>query len=335
MDKTLTIVVPSYNTIRHIDNCLPTMIDERFIGDIEILLINDGSTDDTQKKLEQYSEKYPLSIRVINKENGGHGSVINRGIQEAAGHYFKVVDGDDPIITENLFKLVEALKGEDSDIVITPFYEEFVEKGERKICDVCNLETGKQYKFDDICQDINILSLHGINYKTSVLRENNIRVQEKCFYEDKEYILYPIPFIETLTYYPDPVYIYRIGVPGQSISIEKVIKNRKMLETITQNLCCFYERTILQGISAEKEGYLSRAICNVIKNMYGMFLKMPRNRDTMALISEFDEKCQEWSPILYEKCENDSAIRLIRKNNYLIYSCAYFAFKHKMKKRGF
>ena len=335
MEKILTVVVPSYNTLVHIDKCLPTMIDERFINDIEILLINDGSTDETQKKLEQYANKYPLSIRVINKENGGHGSVINRGIKESKGKYFKVIDGDDPVITDNLYKLVEMLKNENSDIVVTPFLKEFVENSERILCGNLPLIPGKQYIFDDVCQKIGILPLHAINYKTSLLFNNGIKVQEKCFYEDKEYILYPIPYITTISYYSDPVYVYRIGVPGQSISLEKVIKNRKMLEKITHNLCCFYEEISDENISSEKDSYLSRAICDVIRNMYGMFLKMPRKRETLRMISEFDNNCKEWSPKLYKKSGEDITIRLLRKHSFAVYSCAYYAFKRKMEKRGF
>ena len=224
MNKVLTIVVPSYNTAKHIDSCLPTMINDQFIDDIEILLINDGSTDNTKDILCGYEEKYPNSIRVINKENGGHGSVINRGIKEAKGKYFKVVDGDDKVITENLGRLVKKLKIINSDIVYTPFYQELVYKNVRKLMLSCRLEEGKEYSFDEISCKINGLPLHAINYKTKILQENNIKVQEKCYYEDKEYILYPIPFVKTLVYYDLPVYIYRIGVPGQSIKTLLKIK---------------------------------------------------------------------------------------------------------------
>ena len=333
--KVLTIVVPSYNTSVHINACLPTMIDNQFIDKIEILLINDGSTDQTETLLKQYEKKYPDSIRVISKENGGHGSVINRGIQEATGKYFRVVDGDDPLITKNLNGLINKMSKLDSDIVFTPYYQDNIGTGERALCCTSDLKMGVEYKFEDVAGNLQCIPLHAISFKTSLLRDNHIHVQEKCFYEDEEYILYPIPYVNTITYYSEPVYIYRIGVPGQSISVEKVIKNRKMLETITENLCLFYEREVDQGLSKGKELYLSSAICDVIRNMYGMFLKMPRSRETMSLINEFNKKCGQWSPTLYLKSGEDTAINLIRKNNYLLYSCAHVLFKQKMKKRGF
>ena len=333
--KVLTIVVPSYNTSAYIDICLPTLIDKQYIDSIEILLINDGSTDQTETLLKKYEKMYPDSIRVISKENGGHGSVINRGIQEATGKYFRVVDGDDPLVTQNLYKLIDKMSTLDSDIVFTPYYQDNIGTSTRTLCCTADLLAGFEYEFDGIADILPCLPLHAINFKTSLLKDNNIQVQEHCFYEDKEYILYPIPYVKTITYYPFPVYIYRIGVPGQSISVEKVIKNRKMLEKITENLCKYYEKCTEQGISTEKENYLSRAICDVIRNMYGMFLKMPLKRETMSLIKKFNEKCRQWSPELYSKSGKDRAISLIRTNNSLLYTCAHLAFRLKMEKRGF
>lgn len=335
MGKILTIVIPSYNTENHIDKCLPTMIREDFASDIEILLINDGSTDNTQKLLEKYAEHYPETIRVINKENGGHGSVINRGITEASGKYFRVIDGDDYVITDNLKKLVDLMKTTpDVDLICTPFYEEFVQSGNRVVAGEYAVVPGKILEFDIIASEMSCIALHAINYRTEMLKENNIKVQEKCFYEDREYNMFPIPHIHRILYYDFPVYVYELGVSGQSISLEKVVKNWKMLKVITKNLCEFYEREVAKGISHPKRDYLSRSICDVIKNTYGMFLKMSHGRDAAKLISEFNAECKEWSPKLYK--EGDSGVvKLLRMDNYIIYSTVYVAFKRKRKKRGF
>lgn len=110
MNKILTITVPSYNTEKYIDECMPFLLDDSIVDDIEILVVSDGSKDKTVEVATKWSEKYPQTIRVIEKENGGHGSTINRGILEARGKYFKVVDGDDWVKTDNLVKLVDFLK---------------------------------------------------------------------------------------------------------------------------------------------------------------------------------------------------------------------------------
>lgn len=331
--KVLTIVVPSYNTSVHIDECIPSMIDERCIDDIEILLINDGSTDNTLELLEKYQTKYPKSIRIINKENGGHGSVINRGIHEAKGKYFKVVDGDDHLIPDGLCQLVDRLKTIDADIVYTSYYRDYLSIKKRELSCVHNIEEGRLYEFDLICHEIGSLPLHALNYRTSLLKDNDIKLTEKCFYEDKEYDLFPVPYVNTIVYYNIPTYIYRIGVVGQSVSTEKLIKNQAMLETITYHLCDFYERKSTV-ISKPKREYLAFSIVDVIKNMYGMYLKLPYGEDSIHKIEEFNNKCRMWSEDLYVR-GNTGAVKLLRRNSFIVYSIAYIGFKIVRWRRGF
>ncbi len=95
MEKLLTIVVPAYNVEKYIKNCLDSFIDLSVLRSLEILIVDDGSTDSTASLAHTYEQKYPYSFKVLSKENGGHGSTINYAIPRATGKYFKVVDGDD------------------------------------------------------------------------------------------------------------------------------------------------------------------------------------------------------------------------------------------------
>ena len=95
MEKILTVVVPSYNAEAYLKEDIPTFLDERILEDLEILIVNDGSKDGTGRTGREFQQKYPETIRVIDKENGGHGSTINVGIREATGTYFRVVDADE------------------------------------------------------------------------------------------------------------------------------------------------------------------------------------------------------------------------------------------------
>lgn len=102
----LTVVVPAYNVSKYLGKCLKSLLNHRNAGKMEILVINDGSTDDTLQIAKLYEEKMNGIVRVIDKPNGGHGSTINRGIQEASGKYFKLVDGDDWVDSESLAQLI-------------------------------------------------------------------------------------------------------------------------------------------------------------------------------------------------------------------------------------
>ena len=116
-DKVLTISIAAYNLSERIDQCLASFASSKFIDDIELIVTNDGSKDDTAKKVEKWVERYPNSIRLINKKNEGAGSTVNSGILHATGKYFKMVDGDDWV--ENIDEFVSFLKNCDSDRVVS------------------------------------------------------------------------------------------------------------------------------------------------------------------------------------------------------------------------
>lgn len=121
MEKILTVVVPTYNAEKYLRDNLESFEIPELMQDIEILIVNDGSTDHSLEIAREYAERYPDTYRVITKENGGHGSGINCGIEYALGSYFKVVDADDWVGKEAFVSLVRTLKTSDADVVYSGF----------------------------------------------------------------------------------------------------------------------------------------------------------------------------------------------------------------------
>ena len=109
MDKLLSIAVAAYNVEKYIDIVLSSLTHSKCISSLDIMVIDDGGSDNTMSIASKYAEDYPESIRLIHTENGGHGNVINTGIKNAAGEYFKVVDGDDHVDTEGLDELLDLI----------------------------------------------------------------------------------------------------------------------------------------------------------------------------------------------------------------------------------
>ena len=91
--KCLTVTVPCYNSESYLERCVESLLKER--DGLEIILVDDGSTDRTGQLADQYARAYPDVVRVVHKKNGGHGSGVNAGLMLANGIYFKVVDSDD------------------------------------------------------------------------------------------------------------------------------------------------------------------------------------------------------------------------------------------------
>ena len=106
--KLISFAIPSYNSQNYLRHCVDTLLSGG--EDVEILIINDGSKDATAAIADEYMEKYPTVVRAIHKENGGHGSGVNRGREEATGLYFKVVDSDDWVDEQALKTLLDTIK---------------------------------------------------------------------------------------------------------------------------------------------------------------------------------------------------------------------------------
>ena len=121
MNKILSVVIPTYNMEKYLKICLDSFIYDDKAHDLEVLIVNDGSKDNSLKIAQEYETKYPNIFKVIDKENGGHGSTINAGLKVATGKYFKAVDADDWVDTKELAKLLDYLKTADVDCVLTDF----------------------------------------------------------------------------------------------------------------------------------------------------------------------------------------------------------------------
>ena len=92
--KTISFAVPCYNSANYMEKCVDSLLPCG--DDIEIILVNDGSTrDNTAEIADRLAEEHPGIVRAIHKENGGHGSAVNAGLAAAQGYYYKVVDSDD------------------------------------------------------------------------------------------------------------------------------------------------------------------------------------------------------------------------------------------------
>ena len=123
MEKILTISIAAYNVENYIKKTLDSLIIEEILPKLEIFVIDDGGTDGTADIVEKYANKYPASISLIHKDNGGYGSTVNWSIEHATGKYFKLLDGDDWFESRNLTDYISRLEKSTADAVISNTYE--------------------------------------------------------------------------------------------------------------------------------------------------------------------------------------------------------------------
>ena len=327
--KILSISIASYNVEEYLEECLESFVNSRVMDDLEILVIDDGSSDSSPEIAQRYVDKYPETYKLIKKENGGHGSTINKGIEIATGKYFKVVDGDDWVNTNNLIKLVEKLKTVDSDIVATNYTwinckTKFPEK--RQEDPFKNLEYNREYKFTEIAEKT-IIDMHAMTIKTELLRRANEKIDEHTFYVDVEYILFPIPYVETVLFLEEDVYQYRLGMPGQSMSIKKMQKNMKNHLKVLLRINDYCEK-MKGNTSAEHLSYMNRIVAQTLVSQIKIFISFPMDKKMKKNIIKLEAYFYHHNKAAYNKVVNP-AVWLLRRTHYQAYPLAVLAFKKR------
>lgn len=329
MDKILSVSIASYNVEAYLEECLESFVNSKVMDDLEILVIDDGSSDSSPQIAQWYVDKFPETFRLIRKENGGHGSTINKAIEIATGKYFKVVDGDDWVNTGNLIKLVEKLKTVDSDIVATNYTwinceTKLPEK--RQEDPFRDLEYGREYQFDDIA-DRTIIDMHAMTVKTELLRKANEKIDEHTFYVDVEYILFPIPYVKTVLFLKEDVYQYRLGMPGQSMSIKKMQKNLKNHLRVLRRINDYCAK--MKGKTTTGQmNYMNRIVAQTLVSQIKIFISFPMNAKMKKNIIKLDSYFYHHNRDAYDKVENQ-AVWLLRRTHYHAYPLAVLAFKNR------
>ena len=265
----LTIVVPSYNMEKYIRKNLESFIDIRIIDDIEVLIVNDGSKDDTESIAQEFVKKFPNTFHLLNKENGGHGSAVNCGIKNASGKYFKIVDADDWLDTESLVKLVKKLKSTDVDLFLTNYETVDMFTHETVIYKFQNITYGKVYSVEDAIKSGNLFPMHSLCYKTAILQENEISLQEKIYYVDEEFNVLPFVYVKSIYFYDIILYNYMIGNCNQSISVENQIKRIDHKIKIIKRLIDYIDNESFVVINKE---YCYQKIAGMITSVYLVML---------------------------------------------------------------
>lgn len=231
--KYITFTVPSYNSESYMRRC----IDSLLVGgeDVEILIIDDGSTDKTGAIADEYEMLYPNIVKAVHKPNGGHGSGVNKGLELAQGIYYKVVDSDDWLNQNACLALLDRIRhfaedGESAcpDLFICNYIYDHLDEGIQKPMNYENI-----FPVEKVCgwneighfRPSQYLIMHALMFRTQVLRESGVKLPEHTFYVDNLFSYQPLPYAKTLYYMDLDLYHYYLGRDDQSVN-EKVLMKR-------------------------------------------------------------------------------------------------------------
>lgn len=227
--KLLTVAIPCYNSQDYMRHAVETAL----IGcdDVEIILVDDGSSDNTPEIADELASEYPTIVRVVHQENGGHGSAVNAGLANATGIYFKVLDSDDWFDRESFLKVMDVLRdfakeGHGVDMLLTNY-----------VYEKPSLHKHKAIRYDGVFPENQVFGwnqvghfkmsqnilMHSVIYRTKMLRDSGLELPKHTFYVDNIFVYNPLPFVKTMYYLNVDLYRYFIGRDDQSVNEQVMI----------------------------------------------------------------------------------------------------------------
>lgn len=339
MGKLLTVVIPTYNMERYLRECLDSLLHVSCADETELLVVDDGSEDASGLIADEYEKRYQGIVRTIHKENGGHGSAINAGIESATGLFFKVVDSDDVVDSaayEAYLGKLRSLANRGCDLVATPFsclWQDAVKRSlgsqkklkERKIEGTQTLERESVIPFEAVADKVYV-RMHEWTIQTRILKEHRIILSEHSYYVDMQFIMFPVPFIKTICILEEAVYQYRLGDAEQSVSIKNMQKNREQHREVMRSLLRFFRKRKEAGDSEAVLSYLARGIAKMEENQVQIALSLPIGKSAKGELVNCEQELKRDCPAAYMANEKRS-LWLLRRSNYRLYRVAAVAWR--------
>mgnify|MGYP002626963259 CR=1 FL=1 len=226
--KLLTVAVPCYNAQDYMEHCLTTLLSGG--EDIEILVVDDGSSDDTAAIADRWASEHPGVVRAIHQENAGHGGAVMTGLRNAGGVYFKVVDSDDWVDTEALGRVMNTLREHAEtpvDLVISNYiYDKAGAKHRHVVSYRHALPQGRVFDWEEArrFRKGEYLLMHSVIYRRTLLLECGLELPRHTFYVDELYVYVPLPFVRRIVYVDADLYHYFIGREDQSVQEQVMIR---------------------------------------------------------------------------------------------------------------
>lgn len=314
--KTLTFVVPAYNMTEYLERCIMSLITAKRNDDIEVLIVDDGSSDGTLEMAQKFEARYPGIVRAIHQENKGHGGAVNTGIAAASGMYVKVVDADDWVGPESLEQVMAVLREEaDStepiDMLVTNYVYDKVGKRNKHVVNFRHaMKAGARLAWNDLGHFglAEYILMHALTYRTAVVRESGMQLPEHTFYVDFIYAYQPFPWVKTMKYLDTPFYHYFIGRDGQSVQTDVMIRRVDQLRLVNQCMVrATPERdTVPDGLYRYMIHFLA-----IESSVASVFMILSRDPENYEKKKDMWDDIKAYSPTIYKDVRKKAMSRAL------------------------
>lgn len=298
--KYLTLTVPCYNSQDYMERC----IDSLLIGgeDVEIIIVDDGSTDRTGEIADAYERRYPGIVKTVHKQNGGHGSGVNTGIRLATGTYFKVVDSDDWLEEQAYRKLLTGIKKDaPADLIVCNYVYNHLDEGTKRTMRYQNI-----FPEEKICNWNEIghfkpsqyLIMHALIYRTEILRQSGLVLPEHTFYVDNLFAYQPLLYVKRIFYRNLDLYQYYLGREDQSVNEQVLMRRIDQQIKVTKLVAESVDLNEVKQAYPKLADYMCRNI-SIMMAISSIHLLLFQNREAYEKRKDLWQSIKKENPKLY------------------------------------
>ena len=243
MGKVLSVCVPSYNMEKYLNRCIDSFLVPEVLDRLELIIVNDGSTDKTLSIANDYKARYPQSIVVIDKPNGHYGSCVNASLKVATGKYFRIVDADDWVDSNALVTFINKLENIDVDCVCTRYSIHNFKENNVKTVEI-DMPVNETLDLNSYSIPNKCTQMHALTYSIQLLRAINYNQTEGVCYTDTEYVYIPLSRSRSMRFIDVSLYQYYIGRDDQSMNRSVIEKNFMHFIVVNNRLLLEHERDL-------------------------------------------------------------------------------------------
>ncbi len=338
--KLLSVAIPCYNSAAYMRKCIDFMLE---CGEeMEIIIVNDGSKDSTLEIAREYEAEFPTIVKVIDKENGGHGSAVNAGLAVATGVYFRVCDSDDYLQVDALKKMLKHMResleaGNEPDVYFTNYvYDHQFDNTTHVNSLAKQMPPNRLFAWNEMKHwgVSDYMLMHSMTFKTERIRASKMHLPEHCFYVDEIYCYQPLPFVEKLCYLDLDLYWYFIGRPDQSVTVENMKKRYMMQLTVITEMFRPYTYEDLKKLPKKLRKYMIHVL-RIMTTVAMAYVYMDKGKERVENYRAFRKNVKAMNPSLYKKIFHHAYMPFLRSIppwlSVRIYPLGYQFFKRKLK----
>lgn len=309
----VSVIVPIYNVEKYLEKCINSLLSQT-LEDIQIILVNDGSKDNSGNIAKEYEKNNKDKVIYVEKENGGLSDARNYGLKYATGDFIAFLDSDDYIEKNAYEEMYNKAIEENADYVECDFIWEFPNK----------IRVDKQYPYKNKKEMLSFVRVVAWNklIKRQLITDNNLEFPKGLRYEDIEFTYKLIPFLNKFAYVDNP-FIHYVQREGSIANVQ----NERTAEifTVLDNVIEFYKKNnIYEEYRDELEyNYARYLLCSSLKRMCKIKDKSIREKLLTESWERLNLNFPNWKENVILKTVNigkNKYMRTVNKSTYKIYS---------------